>query len=160
MKFINCDILKFECDYIVHQCNCISKGSKGLAKRIFDTFPETNIYKNRNKPDIPGTISITKLELNLLNSSPNFKVINLFAQYYPGKSNRTNDSEDLRLKWFHKGLFEISKLEPKTIAFPNGIGCRLAQGKCSKILNLINNFDCYTQKMYNTQVFICNYDLI
>lgn len=160
MKIIDCDLLKFECEYIVHQCNCVSTGSAGLAKRIFETFPEANIYKFRTKPDIPGTISLRTLAPNIFQSYPKI-VINLFGQYYPGKPgkpNQTNDTEELRLRWFRQGLFEISKLQPKTIAFPSGIGCRLGGMSWSKILNLINNFDCYVQKMYDTQVFICNYD--
>lgn len=152
MKIINKDLLEFEGDYIVHQCNCVSKGSAGIAKRIFDTFPEVNIYKNRIQPNIPGTISFSLKQI----PKP-YKIINLFAQYYPGKPNTTSDSEILRLQWFRQGLFEISKLKPRSIAFPNKIGCNLGGGNWQKVLTIIEKFDCYVNKEFDTEVFICNY---
>ena len=41
--------------FIGHQCNCVTKDAKGLAKQIFDAFPWANDYCTDR---IPGTIKV------------------------------------------------------------------------------------------------------
>lgn len=54
----------------------------------------------------------------------------MFSQRYPGKPNGTDDTYEMRKKWFQECLGRISlKFKNlKSIAFPYGIGCGLAQG--------------------------------
>ena len=50
------DLLSIETDYIAHQCNCVTKAARGLAKALFAKYPEANIYRQRGmQPDKPGT---------------------------------------------------------------------------------------------------------
>lgn len=58
---------------VVHQANCLSRGARGLAKALFDAFPEANIYQDRDEPSVPGMLLITR---------PG--VVHLFAQFHPG----------------------------------------------------------------------------
>jgi len=48
-------------DYICHQCNCVTRLSKGLSNEIFRRFPTTDTYKKRFSEkdyDTPGTIYV------------------------------------------------------------------------------------------------------
>lgn len=45
--------------YLVHQCNCITQNTAGLATALFNRYPYANTYKNRKRgDDVPGTIKI------------------------------------------------------------------------------------------------------
>jgi hypothetical protein len=111
--------LNKEISYCAHQCNCVTVRARGLAEAIFDTFPSADIYKDRNEPDLAGTIKIRG------------KVINMLAQVYPGPPS-VSESEAMRLHWFRACLEKIKEeLDPattKSVAFPYKIGCGLAKG--------------------------------
>lgn len=132
---INKSILNADEQYIAHQCNCMSKTSAGLAKSLFDKFPYANVYSQRTSPDKLGTIKICGDGI--------YKryVINMFAQYYPGKSKYDNDSVKIRLKAFENCLAQISLINDlESIAFPYNIGCGLAGGDWDAYLGLIEKF--------------------
>jgi len=113
--------------YIAHQCNCVSKYAKGIAKAIFDKFPATNVYDHNydNKKNL-GNIIIKD------------KIINMFAQYYPGE----NKIKENREHYFEQCLQKISELLPQNsnIAFPYNIGCGLAGGNWDNYYKMINLF--------------------
>ena len=122
IQIINQDLLKSQCKYIAHQCNCISKGSAGLAKNIFDNYPYSNTYLSREKNSVPGTIFIAG------DGKEKRYIINMYAQFFPGKFGNENDSEDNRLKYFNQCLEKILIFADGDVAFPFGIGCGLAGG--------------------------------
>jgi hypothetical protein len=39
------DLLGAPEQWIAHQCNCRSRGARGLAKHLFGRFPHANVYK-------------------------------------------------------------------------------------------------------------------
>lgn len=127
--------------YIAHQCNCITQKSAGTAKSIFDKFPYSNTYAARDIPDIMGTIKI------LGNGTDQRFIINMFAQYYPGKSkypSSTLDGINIREKCFHKCLLRIAKIANlESVAFPWKIGCNLGGGNWDHYLGNIENFAKY-----------------
>ena len=131
------NILNSNEEYILHNCNCVSKYSKGLAKIIFDKYKYSNTYLYRKENSIPGTIDI------MGNKNKNQRlVINLYGQYYPGKYNNSNDSYENRLKWFKQGLDKVSKIENiKSIAIPYNIGSGLAEGNFEDYLDIIKKLD-------------------
>ena len=110
------DILQYieNDEYIIcHQCNCISVYALGLAKKIFSIL-NSDIYSTERKF---GSIVIEK------------NVVHMFCQYYPGKPQPPNDSEEKRLEMFNLCLSNIIDFFPnKKILIPYKIGCGLAKG--------------------------------
>ena len=128
------DILLSEEQYILHQCNCTTTYAKGLSHVIFSKYPYADTYKSRKLPGVPGTIDILGDESNRL-------IINAYAQYYPGKANRTNDSKSLRLRWFEECLEKVCKIEGlKSVCMPELIGCGLAGGNKDDYKKIIDKY--------------------
>lgn len=137
------DLLSMEnVDAIAHQCNCISKGHKGLYSAIIKKYPHAHVYSQRDKPDIPGTIKVT---------GDHPKVIAMFGQYKPGVHG-PDDSAEQRIEWFKLCLEDIKKLELKSIAFPFGIGCGLAGGNWKEYFKMLIQFAISNP---NTFVTVC-----
>jgi len=127
LKIIHGNLLTAKEQFICHQCNCISASVSGLARSIINAFPYANIYSDRdtfNRTE-PGTISISG------NGKDQRYIINMFAQYYPGKYNDDywNDSSMQRLSYFKSCLDRIEKIyDLESIAFPYCIGCGIGGG--------------------------------
>ena len=114
----------YKTNYLVHQCNCKTTTSIGLANTIFRKFPNTNTYSGDHIRN-PGEIDIIK------------PIINLYGQIFPGRANAIlDDSREDRLNYFKQGLTQIYQelddvddvddLETINLAFPKYIGCGLA----------------------------------
>ena len=151
LKIINGDLLKATEQYIVHQCNCITTTSAGIANYINKKYPWADVYTKRKKPDIPGTIKICSSPLG------NKHVICMFSQYFPGKAkNKLTEKDNIadRSKWFTSCLDKIAKQLPdvKTFAFPYKIGCGLAGGNWALYMNYLENF----ANFYNRDVILYN----
>ncbi len=138
------NVLDAEEDYIVHQCNCVTKRPWGLSASIFKKYPDANVYALRGPRDMPGTIKVRG------------RIINLFGQLYPSTSKYDNDTAEQRLKWFESGLEAISKIENiKSVAMPYNIGCGLAGGTWCDYLSLIEKFATTVEvSLYNYSEYI------
>lgn len=120
--------------YIVQQCCCTSVKPHGLSAAIAERFPEANPYACRrrlkynwarleDRPQ-PGSVQVMG------------RVICLFGQYTHSKpgayadpaNTGTPDDYASRLEYFRRGLEEIARLNPASVAFPYRIGCGLAGG--------------------------------
>lgn len=131
LKIIEGNLLSPECDaWICHQTNCVTSSAAGLAKAIFDKWPHTDVYKDREVPSIPG--SIVRKDF----------VINMMAQYYPGAamSDPPSIQNDKRFEWFRQCLGQMMHLKG-TIAFPWRIGCGIAGGDWDRYLGVIARFE-------------------
>lgn len=152
IEIVKGNLLDSKEKYIAHQCNCLTQNSAGTAKAIFDKFPYANTYATRTEPDVPSTIKI------LGNGDDQRYVINMFAQYYPGKPKYPNSDKDgtkARQKYFHQCLLRVSKISDLTsIAFPWKIGCNLGGGDWEWYLGTITNFAKYVKESQNTIVKI------
>lgn len=149
IEIITGDLLEAKEKYIAHQCNCLTQNSAGTAKAIFDKFPYANTYERRIKDengettniDKPGTIIV------LGDGKEHRFVINMYAQYYPGRPKYPLSSLDgipVREKHFYHCLLRIAKLpELESIAFPWRIGCNLGGGDWEHYLGMITNFAQY-----------------
>lgn len=131
------DLLDATEEYICHQCNCCTTQSKFLAKQIFDRYPTANTYIHRtrdpNTRSTPGTIEVF--------DCADKYIVNMFSQFYPGKSKYNNDSLYKRKKWFKLCLDHIAQIPNiKKIAMPFRIGCGAAGGKWDEYFNLIKEF--------------------
>jgi O-acetyl-ADP-ribose deacetylase (regulator of RNase III) len=152
IEILTGDLLEAKEKYIAHQCNCLTQNSAGTAKAIFDKFPYSNTYAGRTEPDVPATIQI------LGNGQDQRFVINMFAQYYPGKPkypNSTLDGVEARHTYFHQCLLRVAKIpDLDSIAFPWKIGCNLAGGDWEWYLGTINNFAQYIEDKQTARVVI------
>ncbi len=81
-------------DIIVHQGNCVTNRSNGLAASIFSWFPHANVYEHRAGPSQPDTFIVRGD-----NKNNNRRIACLFARYYPGHA-KYSDSQKQRLDWF------------------------------------------------------------
>jgi O-acetyl-ADP-ribose deacetylase (regulator of RNase III) len=150
METKHCDILKAREEYICHQCNCVSHGAAGLAAIIFANYSYADCYSTRWEPDKPGTIHLAK---GYDPNEPN--IINMFAQYNPGKAREdgeVGDTEEHRKKYFLDCLRAIKKLNPKSLAMPHKIGCGLAGGDHTWYYKAIEKFE------ESTKITIVMYD--
>lgn len=119
------DLLQADEQYILHQCNCVTRRSLFLARQIFDHFPDSDVYKHRKSPSEPGTIEIRG------------RVIALFAQYMPGKVK----TETRRLQWFVRCMKRVGDIAGlKSVAIPWGIGCGSAGGSWMEYEREIRKF--------------------
>lgn len=120
---------------IFHQCNCVTKESKGLCKSIFEAFPESNDYIKPTKR-IPGTTMFHKCNNRI--------IANAYAQRYPGCSKYDNDSTKLRILWFENCLTQLKEFCEREkifkVAIPEFIGCGLAGGDWEIYLEMIRRF--------------------
>lgn len=140
----NEDILKSDIKIIAHQVNCVSKGSRGLARQIFDKYPNSNIYNKISNRKL-GQVYIT------FEHNSKLKILHITAQVYTGKP-RGADEYVNRLKAFKECIYLLENnqgisrdlvgshtikiealrrfdiIDDNVIGFPYGIGCGLAGG--------------------------------
>ena len=123
-------------EYLCHQCNCLTTKSVGMAASVFLHYPWADVYSTRTAHSVPGTILVRG------NPSGNPSVVAMFAQYYPGRQNWSNDNPGLRLKWFRECLEAIAKLPNLGggVAFPWKIGCVCGGGDWTKYQQMLEDF--------------------
>lgn len=150
IELITGDLLEAKEKYLVHQANCVSHYAAGIAAAIFHKFPYSNIYVDRFSPDEPGDIIIRG------NGLDERYVVNLLGQYEPGGiSEGGKDTEELRRRYFHKGLNKLAKIpDLESVAFNYKIGCGLAGGNWDWYLGELNAFASYVTKKQNAKVVI------
>jgi O-acetyl-ADP-ribose deacetylase (regulator of RNase III) len=146
--------------HIVHQLNCLTIGTKGLARTIAEKYPWANVYARRKRMQrrynvaTPGTRGVPgEIVIDSVPDAP--AVVGFFAQWDYGRASNhrdgrpsvypsycqfdDGDSNRNRIVWFKKCLKALAVhlqdvVHPK-VAFPHEIGCGLAQG----------NWDVYRQ---------------
>ena len=167
VEFINADILRIDAlDVIVHQVNCKGVMGAGLAKQIKDKYPEVyeeyvrRCQETENPSDLLGQIDCVQichdiarrkscsLENRRLVTTDNKVVVNFYSQCDYGRNSRKVYTD---YKAFNKCLNKLRiYLEDKpvslTIAFPDHIGCGLANGNWNIIKDLIINFSYYIRQ--------------
>jgi len=127
------DLLDAKEDLIVHQVNCVSKGTcHGLAKQLFTKFPQSDCYSRRAANGIPGTTEILG------------RVASLTGQFGSGDSKTAADSHEQREKWFKKALEDLASQGKakgiKSVAMPWQIGCGIGGGNWDKYKALVEEF--------------------
>ncbi|KAL4502985.1 hypothetical protein ABPG72_014214 [Tetrahymena utriculariae] len=164
------DLLTFEADIIVQQCNCITTNEKGLAQSIFKKFG-VSAYEMRVKGqgnianissiDLPGTCLFQQPKIKDKNCQIQY-IANLFGQFTPGKNGfkyqntlcqqiydpLTNkpivDNFSSRERWFEICLQQLADFAKEKqlyrIAFPYKIGCGLAGGNWENYNKMIEEF--------------------
>jgi len=141
IKTIKQDILKTRCKLIAHQCNCKSDTAAGLARLIFEKWPESNVYKNDEERKL-GQVYPT-------DTDDGKTILNIMGQTYPGKP-KEYDSEDDREHAFADALSRINMRYMSNIAFPFGIGSGMAGGNWVHYLAMLEDF----ADLYRGDVFL------
>jgi O-acetyl-ADP-ribose deacetylase (regulator of RNase III) len=130
------DLLDAKVDAIVHQCNCTTTGASGLARSIFDAYPDVNGYNRNPNPSRYGTFEIVYVE-----GAPFEAVVNMYTQLNRGHPLDDGiDTAEGRLLMFGttlEQLLESSYPILSSFAFPKGIGCGLAGGNWSQYRSTI-----------------------
>jgi len=133
------DLLNATETHIVHQCNCVSNTPMALAKSLFQAFPFANTYTSRVYGD--KTTYSTPGSIDVCGGMGKRYVINMYAQYYPGRPIH-QDTFETRVGWF-KSCLELIKecTQPgESLALPYYIGCGAAGGDWEVYFSVIKNF--------------------
>jgi len=136
IEVVQGDICDVGCQYIAHQCNCVTTHAAHLARQIFTKYPYADIYLDRIYSKIktikdlpmdqrPGRIVVSG------NGIGQRYVINMLGQVFPGRPRFITgmDTEKLREHYFLQCLWRVSRISGlREVAFPYGIGCGAAGG--------------------------------
>lgn len=140
------DLLTATEDYICHQTNCVSMGAAGLAKSIFDLYPETNIYKARKQHSEPG-----RYVVNFTHDDK--QIVHMMAQIYPGGPFSVSkfDGAKHRVHYFRTCLWHMCQELPhdSSFAFPWGIGCGIAGGNWATYIEILKDFETFINARNN-----------
>jgi O-acetyl-ADP-ribose deacetylase (regulator of RNase III) len=137
LNIVTGNILSSPEQYIAHQCNCVSYNAAGIAQAIFTKWSYADCYSIRWEKDKPGTIEVRG------DGKENRYIINMFAQFNPGKPHKDDDPEDgyqARKQYFVQCMKLIKDLKPRSVAFPMGIGCGLAGGSWDFYKKVLEKF--------------------
>ena len=137
LKIVTGNILSSTEQYVAHQCNCVTTNAAGLADIIFKKWSYADCYSIRWTNDKPGTIEVRG------NGKESRYVINMFAQFNPGKPYKEDDLKDgyqARKKYFIDCMKLISDLKPESVAMPMFVGCGLAGGSWDFYKKVIDKF--------------------
>lgn len=134
------DLLKSDCDFIIHQANCFATMGAGIARQIANRYPEA-LQADRDYLHPVGSESrLGKFSHAWVNGPYGRQaIINLYGQYRYGRGKQTNEQA------FHAALSLIlnsiasSKYASAKIGMPKGIGCGLAGGDWDTISTIIHD---------------------
>jgi O-acetyl-ADP-ribose deacetylase (regulator of RNase III) len=138
---INSDLLTVKTDYIAHQVNCQGVMGAGLALALRKSEPDLyrsyQCYCNRYTPtDLLGTYFIHN------------RVISVFGQLNYGRDRSVVYTDYSALNQAFRSIHNCLPLN-KSIAFPFGFGCGLANGEWNIVKQLI--VTCFP----NRTIYIC-----
>lgn len=139
MKLINGNLISLAqqgyFDVIVHGCNCFNTMGAGIARTIAEVFPEAekaDLETNMGDKNKLGMFSLATHNREVNGETKPLTIINAYTQYGFGR-----DKDHFEYEHFKTILKSLKELYPnETIGLPL-IGCGLAGGNKTEILNLI-----------------------
>ncbi|MDK2600768.1 hypothetical protein QO179_25050 [Bacillus stercoris] len=150
------DLLKSDCNVIIHQANCFATMGAGIAKQIVNLYPEVLTVDRNFRVPVGDKRRLGKTSHVWVDGPYNrLLVINLYAQYNYGRYNRTPDQLNEQHEAFRIGMESImkrlEKLGPgRKIGLPYGIGCGLAGGNWSVIYSILEDMT----KKYDRDIYL------
>lgn len=152
IQIIHKDLLKSNCNFIVHQVNCQGKMGKGLALQVAKRFPHVaHCYKDKVACAKENHISLLgQIQVVSIVGKDNQYIVNLFGQNNYGNGTHTD------LTALRRGLLKVRTIaEPYglSVAIPYGIGCGLGGEKWENVYPIIEDIFSKT----NINVEICEY---
>lgn len=141
IHYVECNVLVVDADYIVHQVNCRGVMGAGLALTLRNINPRMyEMYKKYcqefDARDLLGKAFICD------------NIISIFGQLNYGRDKSVVYTNYKALERAFKAVNERLP-DDKTIAFPYGFGCGLANGNWDTVQQLIA--ECFP----NRTVYIC-----
>lgn len=141
IHYVECNLLAVDADYIVHQVNCRGVMGAGLALTLRNTNPRMyELYKKYcqefDARDLLGKAFICD------------NIISIFGQLNYGRDKSVVYTNYKALERAFKAVNERLPAD-KTIAFPYGFGCGLANGNWDTVQQLIA--ECFPDRT----VYIC-----
>lgn len=152
VKIIHKDLLKSDCNFIIHQVNCQGKMGKGIALQVAKKFPHvTSCYKEKVKLAKENNISLLgQIQVVSIIGKENQYIVNLFGQDRYGNGKQTD------LTAVRRGLLKVRQLaEPYglSVAMPYNMGCGNGGEKWENVYPIIEDIFGNT----NINVEICEY---
>jgi O-acetyl-ADP-ribose deacetylase (regulator of RNase III) len=126
------DLLKTDCNVIIHCCNCFNRMGSGIARALADKWPAVRRADNSTTPG-----DKTKMGTFTVSTTDGVTVFNLYAQYKYGTEQRRVNYEALI-----RGLYSIKEYlddeafaDAKVGTYP--LGCGLAGGNWNIVKPII-----------------------
>lgn len=142
IEYVKDDLIKSDCDVIIHGCNCFNCMGAGIAKQIKETYPEAyktdcaTVYGDKNKL---GTFTYAKVQ-NVYFPDKDVYIVNAYSQYTYGRKDGEIYAD---YKAINEVMTQISDFFVDTdekifkIGMPK-IGAGLARGDWNTISEIIN----------------------
>lgn len=141
------DLLKSDCDIIVHQSNSFAKLGAGIAKQIVHKYPQVEIVDRLYHIPVGSKARLGNYSVYL--APDGVRVVNMYSQYKWGRGKQQTD-----YKAMEEALYTILKdVKGKKLGMPYLIGCGLAGGDWKEVYALIDklshelNRDVYLYKL-------------
>lgn len=134
IKTVIGDILDAPEDIICHQVNCQNAMGSGVAKVLFTRWPEIKKSYHRYCRRFSSPEKLLG-QVQLVEVAPNKQVANIFGQLEFGRDKYRKYTDYAALtKAFNKIRNQCAD---KSLAFPYGFGCGLANGDWKIVYNMI-----------------------
>lgn len=140
IKEVNGNILEAKEKYIVHQVNCRNAMGSGLARQLYEKWPQV-------KAEYHAVTSVFSVPNDLLGMFYNVRigkdqfVVNVYGQLDYGRDESKVYTDYAALETAFTGMAEMLHGD---FAFPYGFGCGLANGDWDTVLGLITR--CFEKK--------------
>ena len=142
IEYIKGDLVKSDCDVIIHGCNCFCNMGAGIAKQIRETYPEayeTDKLTTRGDKNKLGQISYTRV-VNKYFPDKVVYVVNAYTQFTYGRKDGEIYADYIAIR---EAMVRINELFSDThdVQFKIGlpkIGAGLARGDWNIISKTID----------------------
>lgn len=131
LKVVRGNLLKSDCDVLVHQANCFGKMGAGIAKQIVKQYPMVEaVDKNYHIPvGSKGRLG----NYSEYKDKNGVTIVNMYSQYRWGRGVRQTDYTAME-KAVRKILEDV---EGDKVGMPYLIGCDLAGGDWGKVESIL-----------------------
>lgn len=138
-KYINASILTTELKYIAHGVNCQNKMGSGVAKVLYEAYPDIKIYYHSfntaiNNPE--RLLGLASYAGSVYGGEDRIVFFNLYTQFHYGYDGKRYVNYAAAVSCFKSLLEQIP--HGSKLAIPK-IGCGLAGGNWNFMEQLIND---------------------
>lgn len=155
IKYIKDDLIKSDCDVIIHGCNCFNCMGAGIAKQIKETYPAaykmdcSTVYGDKNKL---GTFTHVGVP-NIYFPDKKVFIVNAYTQYTYGRKDGEiyADYKAIREVMARISNFFVDTDKVFKIGMPK-IGAGLARGNWNTISEII------TRAFADKKVYVYEWD--
>lgn len=127
------DLLKSDCDVIIHQANCFAKMGAGIAKQIVAKYPMVGLVDKSFK--IPVGSRERLGNYSEYKDSNGVTIVNMYSQYNYGRGKLQTDYKAME-KAFMRIMQEV---KGNKIGLPYLMGCDLAGGNWDTVYSLLEH---------------------